>query len=283
MIQDIFPHQFSNVFENSVSSSNACICPTFENQIFLLEENNFLKFIETPDVSGNYQFLFKLDSVPFYFKEQTNEEKDILSKKFPEGKWIKRKDLRNVLPKHIAFVSAIALQLADWYKNNQYCGRCQSKTQHDSKERMVFCPKCNLQIFPKISPAVIIGVFHQDKILLTKYRNGPTANYALVAGFCEIGETLEDTVCREVKEEVGLQVKNIRYYKSQPWPFTDTLLAGFFCELDGSADITLEENELSLAEWHSRNEIPVEENFVSLTNEMILFFKNHPEYFEKSP
>lgn len=98
--------------------------------------------------------------------------------------------------------------------------------------------------------------------------------YALLAGFTEIGETVEETVAREVMEEVGLRVKNIRYYKSQPWAFSDTLLMGFYCDLDGGDEITLDREELSLAEWFEREEIPVEPSRDSLTNEMIMKFKN---------
>ena len=103
-----------------------------------------------------------------------------------------------------------------------------------------------------------------------------TAKIELVlrAGFTEIGETLEETVSREVMEEVGLKVKNITYYKNQPWAFSDTLLMGFFCELDGSNQVKLDENELALAEWFERNQIPVEPDDISLTNEMMMVFRD---------
>ena len=109
---------------------------------------------------------------------------------------------------------------------------------------------------------------------MSKYAGRAYKNYALIAGFTEIGETVEQTVAREVMEEVGLKVKNIRYYKSQPWAFTDTLLMGFYCDLDGSDAIRLDENELAVAEWFTREEIPEPVSQESLTNEMILRFKN---------
>lgn len=101
--------------------------------------------------------------------------------------------------------------------------------------------------------------------------------YALIAGFTEIGETLEETVQREVMEEIGLKVKNIRYYKSQPWSFSSTLLCGFFCEVDGDTEITLDTEELSVGEWFDRDNIPVEDDGVSLTREMIVVFKTGGE------
>ena len=136
------------------------------------------------------------------------------------------------------------------------------------------CPKCNALHYPKISPAVIVAVRNGDKLLMTKYAGRDYKKYALVAGFAEIGETIEETVKREVMEEAGLKVKNIQYYKSQPWSFTDTLLFGFYCEVDGDDSITMDEEELSVAEWLTRDEIPTEYDGISLTNEMIIRFKN---------
>ena len=143
----------------------------------------------------------------------------------------------------------------------------------DQKERMLRCDSCGNMEFPKICPAVIIGVTDGNRILMSKYAGRAYKKYALLAGFTEIGETVEETVAREVMEEVGLKVRNIRYYKSQPWAFSDTLLMGFYCDLDGSDRITLDRDELSLAEWFEREEIPVEPSRDSLTNEMIMKFK----------
>ena len=146
--------------------------------------------------------------------------------------------------------------------------------KRDKKERMLYCEDCHNMEYPKICPAVIIGVTDGDRILMSKYAGRTYKKYALLAGFTEIGETVEQTVAREVMEEVGLKVKNIRYYKSQPWAFSDTLLMGFYCDLDGEDKITLDQNELALAEWFERDEIPVEPSRDSLTNEMIIQFKN---------
>ena len=148
--------------------------------------------------------------------------------------------------------------------------------RHDAKERMLYCEECRNMEFPKICPAVIVGVTDKDRILMSKYAGKANRNYALIAGFTEIGETVEQTVAREVMEEVGLKVKNIRYYKSQPWAFSDTLLMGFYCDLDGEDAITLDRDELALAEWFDRKDIPETASTESLTNEMILRFKNGP-------
>ena len=141
-------------------------------------------------------------------------------------------------------------------------------------ERARICPACGLTLYPKISPAVIVAVTDGDRLLLTKYQGRAFKRYALVAGFNEIGESIEDTVRREVLEETGLRVKNLRFYKSQPWVFTDSLLMGFYCELDGSDRITIQESELSEAGWYARDEIPSDHSNISLTGEMIERFRS---------
>lgn len=146
--------------------------------------------------------------------------------------------------------------------------------KRDGKERMLYCEACHNMEFPKICPAVIIGVTDGNRILMSKYAGRAYKKYALLAGFTEIGETVEETVAREVMEEVGLKVRNIRYYKSQPWSFSDTLLMGFYCDLDGDGAITLDREELALAEWFDREDIPDHMSTESLTNEMIMKFKN---------
>ncbi|MBR4484883.1 MAG: NUDIX domain-containing protein, partial [Erysipelotrichaceae bacterium] len=122
------------------------------------------------------------------------------------------------------------------------------------------------------NPAVIIGIKNGDKLLLTKYRSGFSQN-ALVAGFTEFGETLEETVKREVKEETGLNVKNIRYYKSQPWGIASDILAGYYCEVDGDDRIKMDQHELRYAEWVKREDIILQNKRYSLTNEMMERFK----------
>ena len=124
---------------------------------------------------------------------------------------------------------------------------------------------------------VVLSVTRGDEILLTTYANREYKRYALIAGFTEIGETAEQTVAREVMEEVGLPVKNIRYYKSQPWGFESDLLLGFYCEVDEEAadsdHICRDEQELASAEWVKREDMPEYPEEISLTHEMMMRFK----------
>ncbi len=175
-------------------------------------------------------------------------------------------------PKQTAYASITAFHLYGWYRDNRFCGRCGSVMHHGDRERMMFCPDCKNAVYPKICPAVIVAVTDKDKILLTKYAGRAYKNYALVAGFTEIGETVEQTVIREVKEEVGLDVRNLRYYKSQPWGLSGSLLYGYYCEVDGDTSIILQEEELSVGKWVSADELDVEDDGISLTREMIAKF-----------
>ena len=136
------------------------------------------------------------------------------------------------------------------------------------------CPSCGKTFYPRIMPAVIVGVKNGDKLLLTRYRTGFRYN-ALIAGFTEIGETMEETVQREVMEEAGIRVKNIHYYKSQPWGTANDILLGFYCDVDGDDRITMDPEELKYAEWVQREDIVLQPGEFSLTNEMMKRFKEN--------
>ena len=187
--------------------------------------------------------------------------------------------LRYAEPAYLLFASVTGSQLDRWYRDNRFCSRCGHPTQLGPRSREIVCPECAKITYPKICPGIICGVTGRDedgeKIVLTRYNGRTTALWALVAGFSEIGEPLEDTVRREVMEEVGLKVKNLRFYKSQPWSFTDTLLVGFWAEVDGDETIRVDHDELKEARWFHRNEMTLERlsDQVSLTGEMIEQFR----------
>ena len=163
-----------------------------------------------------------------------------------------------------------------------YLLRDETPLEHDVNERMMHCPRCGNMIFPRINPSVIVAVTHGDYLLLTQYANRPGATRtALIAGFTEFGETAEQTVHREVMEEVGLKIKNLRYYKSQPWGISGGgLLLGYWCELDGDETIHLDNFELADGAWVSREELrrDYRDNGVALTSEMIARFAAGREY-----
>ena len=215
-------------------------------------------------------YLFSISDEPFYLLDAADVET-------PAGfSYQTLRDVRNTGkgPQYQLFAAFTAQHLYNWYNVNRFCGRCGNPTEIVTEERAVRCVSCGNTIYPRINPAIIAGVRNGDSILLTKYhrmRNVPY--YALVAGFCEIGETLEETVAREVMEEAGVKVKNITYYKSQPWGIASDLLTGFFCDVDGDTHIRMDENELCRAEWVERENVPLQPDDFALTNEMMKAFR----------
>ncbi|MCR5671316.1 MAG: NUDIX domain-containing protein [Butyrivibrio sp.] len=177
-------------------------------------------------------------------------------------------------PRHYIFAMYTAFHLYEWYSSTRFCGKCGRPNKNDTVERARVCTCCGHKVYPRINPAVIIGVTDKDtgRMILTKYRTGFAQN-ALVAGFTEIGETLEETVSREVMEEVGLHVENVRYYKSQPWGVACDILSGFFCDVCGDKEIKMDASELKYAQWVAPEDIVLQNPDYSLTNEMMRLFK----------
>ena len=274
MIQDIYPKIYHNEYQDIRPEPSDFILVFFENTALIRFFDGKLRYPslgEMPDVSCRYYYLFSIDDYRYFlaFPEEAAKAPVQIEGYRYENVSI----FRTSLSRHTAFAGITAHHLFGWYQANRFCGRCAGPMEPDHAERMLFCPKCRNMVYPRISPAVIVGVINRDKILMSKYAGRSYTNYALIAGFVEIGENAEQTVAREVMEEVGLRVKNIRYYKSQPWAFSGSLLMGFFCDLDGSDQIRLDTRELSEAGWYSREDITLEDDHVSLTREMILKFK----------
>lgn len=211
----------------------------------------------------------------FYY-DYTDNNNDHSAKNLENNKfyYIPALKFRSLKPLSVSFAVITAWQIFSWYRDNKFCGRCACPTIHDSKERMIKCTNCGNLIYPKICPGVIVGIIHKGRILLTKYANKGYDRYALVAGFTEVGETLEESAKREALEEVGLKLKNIIFYKSQPWSASSSLLAGFFAEVDGSAEVVLETEELKEGTWFLPEDIIQMHEGVSLTEEMINHFAN---------
>ena len=223
------------------NENNELRLPTYGEVLAWAEANNWESWNE-----NKTRYVFRMQDVNYFiWWGEGGESAD------PSYAYETTMMLRQVISKNICFGIMTAWHLFDWYRSNRFCGRCGAKTVHDGKERMMRCPDCGNMIFPKIAPSVIVGVTHGDRLLLSKYANRNYTRYGMIAGFTEIGETVEETVAREVMEEVGLKVKNIRYYKTQPWGVTGGLLLGYYCDLDGDDEtITLDENELSMAEFY---------------------------------
>ncbi len=226
MIQDIEPRIFRNEYKDKKAKQEDLFLAYQENTVLVKEGENklwypaFADFKEKhPQLMENGQFLFTIDDLHYYLVEEGGLD-DVAG-----WEYVSTTRFRSERKYWRSFAGVLGLQLNRWYFDHKFCSRCADSMKRSVKERMLYCESCGF--------TVIVGLYDGDRLLLTKYKGREHKNYALVAGYNEVGESLEETVRREVMEEVGLKVKNIRFYKSQPWPFSDTLLAGFYAELDG--------------------------------------------------
>ncbi|MBQ9458812.1 MAG: NAD(+) diphosphatase [Oscillospiraceae bacterium] len=272
MIQDIAPKRLDNRYDPAAKPSPESVALHFLGKRLLCRaQDGALGFPTVAQLGeGEYTFLFKVDETA-YFLRRGEAELAVGGFSYEDIAVY-----RTSRPRENAFAAVTAYHLASWYASARFCGRCGAPAVHDAQERMMRCPKCGNMVFPRIMPSVIAAVTHGDRLLLTKYANRPGATrFALVAGFTEIGETAEETVAREVMEEVGLRVKNIRYYKSQPWGISaGGLLLGYWCEVDGDDAIRLDRTELEDGAWVTREELKetYADTGVALTGEMIRVF-----------
>ena len=269
MIQDIYPHKLDNHYYPARKAAAGSYVMAFRHQDILVRGESFPRVSELPEeLREKLVYLFALDEDYYFFLDAREGTETPDGMEFVNVRSFRRSGIAD---KKNVFLAFTALQLANWYRGNRYCGICGRETHTDDKERALRC-ECGNIIYPRIVPAVIVGITNGDKILVTQYKTG-FAHFALVAGFTEIGETLEETVAREAMEETGLKVKNIRYYKSQPWGIVDDILVGFYCDVDGDDAIKMDDSELKVAEWRAREDIELQPDDFSLTNEMMKMFK----------
>lgn len=269
MIQDIYPKRMDVDFKAKRIEAQDKLIVFREHEILMHVTEESLEFprcnaFENLDLSKSedFVFLFTIDTTAFYLYKGMSTHLDNSS----VSKWMGKRDLFNLDEAFFGFVAFTAGHLNDWYESNRYCGRCGHEMNRSNTERTIVCPSCSLTKYPQINPVVIVAIHSEDKLLLTKYANSTYDRYALVAGFVEIGESFEDAVRREVFEEVGLKVKNITYYGSQPWGITGGILAGYFAELDGDSTVKLDLDELKEGTWFTIDDMPkVNENEKSLT------------------
>jgi NAD+ diphosphatase len=176
--------------------------------------------------------------------------------------------LYEVLDEDLFLLAGRAIQIVNWNKNHQYCGKCGTPTGTDEKELAKICPECGFISHTRLSPAVITAIIKDNKILMAKHSYGLKDRYSLIAGFIEAGETLEEGVKREVMEEVGLKVKNIKYFGSQPWPFPNSLMIGFTANYE-SGEINVDGKEIIEAKWFDVDEITPMPSKISIASELI--------------
>ena len=270
MIQEIYPHVFHKEFTARQVSSTDYVFVCRQDTLLLKVQDNRISLPTVAELGIDpalCRSLFQQDDRWYAMLREGDLEP-------PEGyDYYTKHQYREFGPMEVLFPVAVAGSLNRWYRVNRFCGACGQKMQDRADSLGLICPQCRNKVRPKIMPAVIAAIRNGDQLLLTRYYGPASKRAALVAGYNEIGESIEDTLRREVMEEVGLKVKNLEFYKSQPWVITDSLMIGFFCDLDGDSTITRQVSELSAAAWVSRNELPVDTAHLSLTAEMIDVFR----------
>ena len=170
-------------------------------------------------------------------------------------------------------LAGTANHILHWSSMNQYCGSCGHKTVDKKEERAKICPNCGNVIYPRISPATITAIFRGDQILLAHNSNFKKDLYSLIAGFVEPGENLEQCVEREIGEEVGIKVKNIQYFSSQPWSFPDSLMMAFTAEYE-SGEIRVDNSEITDAAWYKAGSLPEIPSTDSIAGKIIRWYQD---------
>lgn len=214
------------------------------------------------------QYFGLLENHPCYFGEVSPDTEP------PKGMlFLGLRSLYGVLEEELLWIAGRAFQLMNWDRTTQYCNRCGVRTEVNPKERAKICPNCGLLNFPRISPAIIVGVINQNthQILLANGARFPSNLYSVLAGFVEPGENLEECVRREVKEEVGLEVENITYFRSQAWPFPDSLMIGFLADYT-KGEISVDKAEIRDANWFTKDNLPPIPGKISIARKIIDWF-----------
>jgi NAD+ diphosphatase len=270
MINELGPGVFNNKYapDQCISDDDFLLCYN-DNQVLLKKSGDDYEIPRKKDFNESIQspvYLFSINSnhcfglIESLMDHASFEFLDIFA-------------LRNLKNKEFAWMGSVGHQLMTWHHNNRYCGRCGSKTELKNDERATVCPVCNLVTFPKISPAIIVAITCNNKILLAKGKHYKGDFYALIAGYVDIGESIEETVVREVKEEIGLDIRNLKYYKSQPWPFSASLMLGFTAEGDDTQKIIIDETEIKEAGWFERDNLPAHASGISISGDLIGAFE----------
>jgi NAD+ diphosphatase len=253
-----------------------------ENEMLVIEGNRGMSIPRAgalPDSGVRVRdpiFLGMLDGTPCYCGEMEKNglKEGTVSEGISSLQGVKFSVLRPLLGSfddELFRIAGIAFQVINWYRTHRYCGRCGSLMETRRVERAMLCPECGFSSFPRISPAIIVAVVRGDKILLARANRFPPDLYSVLAGFVEPGETLEECLRREVREEVGVGVKDVRYYGSQPWPFPHSLMIAFTAK-HAKGELKIDPEEIADAGWFGKDELPRIPPVGTIARELIDWF-----------
>ena len=214
------------------------------------------------------QFLGWLDGVACYSAEMDKAASEHL----PQGYCFEPlRELYEVLDEGLFAIAGRAVQIVAWDRSHLFCGHCAMPMEQSPNEHAKHCPSCGLRNYPRLSPAVIMLVARGEEVLLARAPRFRAGLYSVLAGFVEPGESLEETVAREVREEVGVEVTNIRYFGSQPWPFPNSLMIGFMADY-AAGDIAIDPTEIEAADWFHKSDLPPVPGKLSIAWQLINAF-----------
>lgn len=299
MIQEIDPKKYNPMYINRKICSDDYLLNYEKDGILVKREDGKISLpkcsdyqeicgSETDKIIDNAYYLFEISGDFFYeAKELPHKIKDDLIfytrlDDLPERKegfereyfYLRIHRFRELDPVYMVFAGATGYHIRNWRKVSAYCGCCGAATKPSETERAFVCTECGYTVYPQIAPAVIVAITNGDKLLLVRNLRRPkNVRLELVSGYVEIGESFEHAVHREVLEEVGLKVKNVRYYKDQPWGISGAHMIGYVADVDGDDTVVRQEDEISEAKWYTREEIPDYRNRLSVGSEMISRFK----------
>lgn len=270
-----------NSEENTIDFLSAVdiISPKTEQDIYFLFCNDellveargvnavipFIKDLEKLNLN-NVQYLGSLQGKNCFCGE-LNEETVIPNNMY----FSKIRALIGILEENMFWLAGRAIQIVNWNNHHSFCGRCGNQTEVVKGERAKECPKCGLINYPRICPAIIVAVVKDGQLLLAHNNLSPKGFYSVVAGFVEPGETFEECVAREVNEEIGIKVKNIKYFGSQPWPFPNSIMVGFTAE-HAEGEINVDGIEIGHADWYKPNALPLVPASISIARKLIDWF-----------
>lgn len=274
MMYEIAPHVMHNEFRVQKPKPSDFIVHA-EKSLVLLKKSEGSFRIPTvsdaeelsPGISGSLHYLFSIDERAFFSSEGN------FAGSSQDYELVKDRFFRTMPELSSAFGGAVAAHVSRWENANRFCGHCGNPMMRKSDERAFVCGNCGATAYPKICPVVIVSVTWDDKLLMAHNLNNPDPKPYLISGFVDVGESLEQAVEREVLEETGISVRDIRYVGSEPWPFSNSLIAGFTAKLFGSPEITVQKSELSFAGWVRREDIGEYTGRLSISGVMIRRFK----------